>query len=372
MRPGETCERRARERSVTRGLPRMADCDSLFRHTLPENLPAMDFEALPPDFGTKLRGGWSWDIFASGDIDGSDGELLQNLIVKNNIPPGSELYIHSGGGSALGGISLGRAIREFQLVTHVGQKGRFKNDFQFSEPGSCISAAALAFLGGEYRFVSGGSKFGVHRFSFDDGSSGNADAAQRLSATIVEYIRSMDVDIELFSIASEIPANDILIIPNETLSRLKVINNGQKDSKWTIESLDGVLYLKGERETIYGLQKFLVVFPAKSEAYLHIIFDIGQSADLAMMMEWDQFVLDGVYILAADFRINRWVENGMLNAMYSLPPDFLSKMLLAKTVGYCLQFTEEAPVFIGFDRLPCRDGAAKLPGLISLHGRSRE
>ena len=131
-----------------------------------------------------------------------------------------------------------------------------------------MSAAALAFLGGEFRFVSGKSKFGVHRFALNDASPRAADDAQVLAASVVEYIRSMDVDVELFSLASDFPSDDIFEVPSDTMKRLNVVNNGIKVAKWTIESYDGMLYLKGERDTIYGIQKFMLVFPSKGTMFL--------------------------------------------------------------------------------------------------------
>jgi hypothetical protein len=91
-----------------------------------------------------------------------------------------------------------------------------------------MSAAALAFLGGEFRFVGATSKYGVHRFTLGQPSARGIEDAQVLSASVVEYIRSMDVDTELFSIASDCPADDILELPPGTMKRLNVVNNGIK------------------------------------------------------------------------------------------------------------------------------------------------
>ena len=63
------------------------------------------------------------------------------------------------------------------------------------------------------------------------------------------------------------------------MKRLNVVNNGVKAAQWTIESVDDMLHLKGERDTIYGLQKFLLVFPSKGSMFFYIIFDGGQSED---------------------------------------------------------------------------------------------
>lgn len=178
----------------------------------------MDFEGVPPDLGTLLRGGWAWKLFATGEINVSTGEEFQNFIMQNNVPHGSQLFLNSNGGSLVGGIALGRVIRQSGLITHVGKRGIFENGIQDWEPGDCMSACAVAFLGGEYRFVMEGSRFGVHRFAFERSEQRDFESAQKISASVIEYLREMEVDIELFSLASETPANDILILPSETLN----------------------------------------------------------------------------------------------------------------------------------------------------------
>jgi hypothetical protein len=332
----------------------------------------MIFEGQPPDLITKLRGTSAWRIFVSGEIDVNAGERFAAFLAANNIPFGSDLYLHSQGGSLIGGMSLGRVIREHILTTHVGQKGELKDEFQHIEDGVCMSACAIAFLGGEYRFVSGKSEYGVHRFSLNDAGPRQIDEAQQISASVVEYIRTMGVDTELFTIASDVPSDDILVIPKGTLNRLNVTNNGLKRPKWTIESIEGALYLKGERETIYGINKYLVIFPGKNNAYVHVIFDGGQNAEAAMMMEADRLVFDKELFPAGEIRVSRMNDCGRINAMYLLTPELLEKMLKAKTVGLCLQFATDAPLFLGFDNLPFEEGAAKLPGLISTSHQFRE
>jgi hypothetical protein len=330
----------------------------------------MDFEEVPPDLGALLRGGWGWKLFARGEIKASTGEDFQNFLMQNNVPRGSELFLNSNGGSLIGGVALGRVIRQNMLITHVGKKGKFEDGLQSWEPGDCMSACAVAFLGGEYRFIMNGSKFGVHRFTFEGREQRDFESAQQLSASLIEYLREMQIDSELFSLASETPNDEILILPNETLTRLNVINNGQKKVKWTIESIQGGLYLKGERETIYGMQKFLIVFPSKDKMYLYIIFDAGRSAGDAMRMDVDRLVIDDELLPLKAFRVSRIDDHGLINSTYLMPPGVLEKLYQAKMVGLCLQFSEDAPVFLGFDNLPFTEGAAKLPGLLALYDRN--
>jgi hypothetical protein len=216
-------------------------------------------------------------------------------------------------------------------------KGKYENEIQFTDPGHCMSAAALAFLGGEFRFVSENSKYGVHRFSLGEQSSRGVDDAQVLSASVVEYIRSMDVATELFSISSEVPVDDILELPPGTLRRLKIANDGIKPAKWSIESLEGVLYLKGERDTVCGMQKFLLVFPARGRMYMHVIFDVGKVSDDILKMGTDRLSIDGNLVPLQDLRIQRFSDNNRINLMYHVTPEILSRLKSAKWIVYHLK-----------------------------------
>jgi len=331
----------------------------------------MFFEALPPDMVTILRGGWGWGIYATGEVDLKDGETLELLLAEHRIPDGSELFIDSSGGSLVGGMDLGRVIRAHGLITHVGKKGPRERDFQHTLDGECMSAAALAFLGGEFRFVSGKSKYGVHRFALNDTSPRAVDDAQVLAASVVEYIRSMDVDVELFSLASDVASDDIFDVPPDTMKRLSVVNNGIKAAKWTIESYDGMLYLKGERDTIYGMQKFMLVFPSKGNMFFYVIFGGDKDDELILLMEVDQLAIDDEIIPLHELRISRFNDNGLINATYRMTPEILGKLRTAKSIGYHLQFSTLAAMFVGFDSFPFEEGAAKLAGLVDVFFRER-
>jgi hypothetical protein len=331
----------------------------------------MFFEALPPDMVTKLRGGWGWDIFATGEVDLKDGETLQQILAEHRIPYGSELFIDSPGGSLVGGMDLGRIIRAHGLITHVARKGPREENFQNTLEGQCRSAAALAFLGGEFRFVSGQSIYGVHRFALNDTSPRAADDAQVLAASVVEYIRSMEVDVELFSLASECPPDDMLDVPPDTLKRLNVVNNGIKAAKWTIESYDGMLYLKGERDTIYGLQKFMLVFPSTGNMFFYVIFGGGKDAESILLMETDQLSIDDEVFPLHELCVSRVDHNGLINATYQVTPQILNRLRTAKSIGYQLRHSTLAAMFVGFDHFPFEDGAVKLAGLIDVFFRER-
>lgn len=108
-------------------------------------------------------------------------------------------------------------IRELGLKTDV-----LAYDGNTGAPGLCMSACALAYLGGEPRTLTEGAKLGFHQFS----SSGRAEGivvrlqqaeidTQMMSGLVQQYILSMGVSGELFSKMSITPP-EYMYVPNVT------------------------------------------------------------------------------------------------------------------------------------------------------------
>ena len=57
----------------------------------------------------------------------------------------------------------------------------------------------------------------------------------------------MDVDPALFSSSVIAGPSEMNELDRETLQKLNVVNNGRTRPSWTIESVEGNLYFKGER-----------------------------------------------------------------------------------------------------------------------------
>lgn len=323
---------------------------------------SLKFDAVPPDpLLAKVMGNIAWWIYAEGEIDADAGDRLEQLLIKNNIPNGSFIVLSSPGGNLIGGMRLGRVIRKHFLNTDIGLK-----DDKSSKPSICASACAIAYLGRDFRFLRKGSLFGVHRFFFSQPMQNEGDIAQMLSALEIAYFQEMGIDPELFSVATQAGRESAVFPTRSELTRLNVVNDGAQKVKWTIESLPDVIYLKGERDTMRGINKFLIVCGKGSRPYLHVIFDAGRQANEIMSMKAESLVIDSKNIPIEAHHAGRYVQNGWLNTMFTLDDELLSKLQKAKTVGLALQFSHEAPIFVGFNDMSFAEGAKKLPGLLSV------
>ena len=325
----------------------------------------MQILGLAPEPGLAVLAGTAWFIYLEGKIDPDAANRLEAFIVKNKVPYHSIVILNSPGGSLVGGMELGEVIRKHGFETDIGTNNQKKQSYEY-ESGGCYSACTLAYVGGVFRYLHEGSHFGVHRFAFSQPLQGEADLAQIASASIVSYLRSMDIDTELFNLSTQAGPSEINEPSIDTLKLLNIVNYGFTKPQWTIESHSGFIYLKGERDTDKGRNKFIVICSAQSQMQLFVMFDSGGHDSELLHFP--------THFLVTDERsqpispVSKEIKDGAITLQYNLSTAQLTSMLQAKTVGLTVRRSYESELFLGFKYLPFRDGAEKLAGLIKSCG----
>lgn len=203
---------------------------------------------LPQDPKFKFLVGNAWAIYLNGKIDLKAGVRLEEYVEQKDVPNNSFVFLNSPGGSLFGGMELGTVIRKHRFRTDVGIRKDDPSHIFSSDPGGCYSACTLAFMGGVFRFLQKGSHFGIHRFAFVSPQSNGMDVAQVASAAVVAYLRSMDIDTDLFTLSTAAGPDEIFEPSLDELKKLNVVTDGFNKPTWSIESNNGILYLKGERD----------------------------------------------------------------------------------------------------------------------------
>lgn len=321
----------------------------------------MTIKGMPPTLPTGI-GGNAWIIFLDGTIQRNTNRDFEEYLLHNKIPERSLVYLNSPGGNLLGGIELGRVIRKYGLSTDIG-KHATKATRSEIEPGTCYSACAYAYLGGRFRYLQEGSLFGVHQFSSEQKGQSTESEAQIASAIILEHIRSMGINPSLFSLAVLADSAAIHQLDRRTLEYLDVVNNGVTRPVWSIESLDGKLYLKGERDTdVSGINKF-ILFCQNQKTLLIAIFDALQRDEELLMAPVHSVLVDGrIYTIHPR---STSIRNGWFNGLYELSAREINALRTARHVGIALRFTQQAPIFLGFEGMPIGDGAQKLVAFLN-------
>jgi len=188
----------------------------------------------PPENQTR------W-IAASGALMPETGQAFEAFARANAID-GLTIWFDSAGGSILGGIRLGDALRKANARVAIGRStpvGEQKDSGErpprhqlLPGRGICYSSCAYAFLGGRTRLIHPGAGYGVHMFWPGDQLDGilsrsyryaDIERAQRISANLAAYIQRVGGDLQLLQIASATPPRGAIrrLTPREIVT-LKV------------------------------------------------------------------------------------------------------------------------------------------------------
>jgi hypothetical protein len=308
--------------------------------------------------------GNAWALYLDGSIDLDAAKRLEAYILQNEVPRQSWVILNSPGGSLFGGMELGKVIRKYDFRTDIGERKQNQSRTLEYDVGGCYSACTLAFVGGSFRFLNRGSHFGIHRFAFTSPQNSESDLAQVASASIVSYLRSMSVDPDCFTLSTRAGPSEIYEPSLQVLEKLNVVNWGFNKPRWSVESNKGYVYLKGERETEYGINKFLMYCPDRQRMALHVIFDPQGHEKELMRFQAHSLVIDGEPRAITPH--DKTITNGWFNSTYVLTAEQLSAIRKAKSVGIIIQMAYGAPVFLGFNNMPFEEGAEKLTGLANM------
>jgi hypothetical protein len=213
--------------------------------------------------------------------------------------------------------------------------------------GECYSACVFVFIGGTYRLYSPRSRIGVHRFSSMAPGGVDADSAQIVSAAIVNYIRSMDVDVGLFDRMSRAGKNEMLVLPKADLERLRVINYGRMPAEWTTESMDGMTYLKGAQQTAAGAGEILLSC-SRGRVVFRALFDAGDNAAAIRDSAQQHLIRFGDnYVPLAEPLQPISIQDSHVTAEFALSREQVSRLSASASVGYAARLGYPN-IFAGF------------------------
>jgi len=139
---------------------------------------------------------------------------------------GNEVYIHldSPGGNLAEGVEIGKYIRQHGFRTVIPAMSK------------CMSACFFVFIGGAERKVEAYGKLGVHQFrgfqDFQRFANEVKSETQRTMAQLIEYTRTMGIDIETIQIAVKTPPQDMYIFSQEEMERFGILTQRNFDRSY--------------------------------------------------------------------------------------------------------------------------------------------
>lgn len=294
------------------------------------------------------------NIWLSGQIEQGDAEKVWEAIRGLDIQtPGATLAvtISSPGGSMVEGLEIGRLLNSLPsmlpvtVTSAVGTKGEV-----LSDPGECASACVLVYLGAQYRFLSPGSRIGVHQFSFGDESTITspeaASVSQLLAAEVMEFLRETRVDPDMFSLMSRTFPEDIHWIDVSELTRMRAVNEWVIDQSAEYKNANGTFYLLLWQQSYWGENKLVAGCTDGKVEFVALL----QPPDLAFVDAVPHevtMVVDGEE-LTPRFRTVPQATERFGSAGFTLDSMQLTRAAYAKSVGARMQ-VPGADMFFGFE-----------------------
>lgn len=188
--------------------------------------------------------GCEW-IAVDGDIPFDAGRLFRQYVKKHKFA-GIPLYVtfNSVGGSLVGGIRLGRAIRSLGMKTSIGKTVIDDTPHHNTVKGKCFSACAYAFLGGVARLVDEG-EYGVNQYNSDALLKGSTSKAfspidfsnqQTLAGFLLSYLLEMGVSGDLMVEANKTSPADMNILSLKKLTAYRVAFDPKRYEEWNLKA----------------------------------------------------------------------------------------------------------------------------------------
>ena len=336
----------------------------------------MQFEYTEPQTEFERLFGGHFCINAFGPINVSDEARFLDFLNTIVPPPRIDLYINSGGGDVHAAMEMGRIIRSGWFATSVGTYRLAPSAIpeyivgRELIPGKCMSAATLMYLGGRLRYLDKRSQFGVHQFSFRNPTANSLSESQVLSARISRYLEDMGIPSQFLELTAAVPSNTIQLVDHAELEKLKVVTGGQTAAEWTVQALGKAVYVRGERDSIFGHHKVILGYEAGSGFFFYGVIEAqGREAELTGH-KLVQIVVNGEdnKIDVSD-RCSRSVNGIYVNVFVKIAQAEAKLLAESESFGVQIKFAEESEVFLGIGAMDTASGRDKLQGFYAALSR---
>jgi len=269
----------------------------------PPDTPPMTFFVATGEANACGSGCEAW-IAADGKIDLGTAQRLRKLLAKlgrRRLP----IFLHSGGGSVLGAIEVGRLIRGRNIEVSVARtipaectrddlpdkscdvlkrSGKDLVAELDTNSAMCNSACVLALSGGAMRAVPPLVRLGVHAIGIDLRKTeiprtALVAATRAANSRIVEFLHDMGINKALFDTSNSVPHESTRFLQRDELVRFGIDTREFGETDWRFVDKPNVAIAKG----------FFVhtseADPAHPEALLRLNCGVGKAMRLTFARE---------------------------------------------------------------------------------------
>lgn len=190
---------------------------------------SMEFKIATLTFGSKCRQRCPTVMVASGEMTlGTVKNFIAFAQQAAKLRASNVLIIDSPGGRLVEGVNFGLVLRKLRTNVFVGRV-MSQDGHTAAVNGSCMSACVYTLMGGSRRFVTAGSRVGVHR-EYLPGSFGSDPMSvlrstkrfPEVTAMLRDYSKKMGVNPALIDLAEQYGGGGIRILTPADIARYRL------------------------------------------------------------------------------------------------------------------------------------------------------
>ena len=128
-----------------------------------------------------------------------------------------------------------------------------------------------------------------------------------LCSLAIRLLMELDIKTEFFVEMMKAGSQDMRFLDQKQMEQLGIANNGIGPTTWEVKTPDPIssssfLYLKGERNTVFGINKIIFLCsPSDRSMVAHVIFDPQGRTEEALMMNAISIQIDGFHYPFTEF-----------------------------------------------------------------------
>ena len=199
----------------------------------------------------------------------------------------------------------------------------------------------------------------------------NVEKSQELSVGIAEYLQRMGVSLEFLSISASIASDNLMELSEQDLRKYNVVTGGQSDVVWTTQNSNGAIYVRGERDSIYGHHKVMLCFHPEIKFHFRGIIEAQGRSDELTKFRVVEIVVDGERLrIDVSDRIARLAINGYVNVIAELTKSEAEALAHSSSFGVQIRYSIDSPIFLGISAMDTGPGRDQLINFFDMFSQS--
>ena len=169
-----------------------------------------------------------------------------------------------------------------------------------------------------------------------------------LSARISSYLQEMGVSLSFLELSSSTGNAALLNVEPEKLQEIGVITGALTEAEWTVQAKNRVIYVKGERDSMYGHHKVMLCY-SKGVGFLFwcVIESQGREDELNTC-SLVEIVVNGEDVrIDISRRCERHVFGIYTNVIANITEEEARQIAFSDSFGLQIRFSSDAPMFVG-------------------------